>query len=95
MEQEAVLVVNGVREDGYRQHLGLWAGNTESEQSWSEVFAELKERGLTGVRYVVSNDHRGMRGRHVTVQARVPVLGAVRCFRQQVLLHRREARTHL
>ena len=61
VEADAVLVVSGVREDGYRQHLGLWAGDTESEQTWSEVFAELKERGLDGVHYVVSDDHRGLR----------------------------------
>jgi len=60
VESDAVLVVTGVREDGYRQHLGLWAGDTESEQTWSEVFGELKERGLEGVCYVVSDKHRGI-----------------------------------
>jgi transposase-like protein len=57
---DAVLVVTGVREDGYRQHLGVWAGNTESEQIWAEAFRELKDRGLEGVRYVVSDRHRGI-----------------------------------
>ncbi len=57
---DAVLVVTGIREDGYRQHLGVWAGNTESEQMWSEVFVDLKDRGLEGVRYLVSDKHRGI-----------------------------------
>jgi putative transposase len=61
VESDAVLVVTGVREDGYRQHLGAWCGNTESEQTWSEVFADLRSRGLEGVRYVVSDAHEGIR----------------------------------
>ena len=60
VESDAVLVVTGVREDGYRQHLGVWASDTESEATWSEVFGELKERGLRGVCYVVSDKHRGI-----------------------------------
>ncbi len=56
-----MLVVSGVQEDGFRQHLGVWAGNAESEQRWSEVFAELKGRGLKGMRYVVSDDRQGIR----------------------------------
>ena len=60
MESDAVLVVTGVREDGFRQHLGVWSADTESEATWSEVFRELKDRGLEGVRYVVSDKHRGI-----------------------------------
>jgi transposase-like protein len=58
---DAVLVVSGVREDGYRQHLGVWMGDTESEATWSEVFTDLKNRGLSAVRYVVSDAHEGIR----------------------------------
>lgn len=57
---DAVLVVTGVREDGYRQHLGVWMGDTESEATWSKVFDDLKDRGLRDVRYVVSDKHRGI-----------------------------------
>lgn len=60
VESDAVLVVTGIREDGFRQHLGVWAADTESEQTWSEVFQDLKGRGLSGVRYVVSDKHRGI-----------------------------------
>jgi len=58
---DAVLVVTGISQDGYRQHLGVWAADTESEATWSEVFGELKGRGLEGVRYVVSDAHEGIR----------------------------------
>jgi transposase-like protein len=56
-----VLIVVGIDEDGYREVLGVWCADSESEMSWSEVFKELKERGLREVQYVVSDDHRGLR----------------------------------
>jgi putative transposase len=57
---QGVLVVCGIDERGYREVLGCWVAESESEASWSAVFAELKRRGLQGVRYVVSDDHAGM-----------------------------------
>lgn len=57
----AVLWVMGVREDGYREHLGVWVRATESGASWSAVFEELLRRGLRGVSYVVSDEHLGLR----------------------------------
>ena len=58
---QGVLLVVGVTEDGYREILGVWTADTESEASWSEVFRELSERGLKGVKYLVSDDHKGLR----------------------------------
>lgn len=57
---QGVLIVVGIDENGYREVLGVWVFDSESEASWGAVFAELKERGLRGVRYVVSDDHAGM-----------------------------------
>ena len=57
---QGVLLVVGIGEDGYREILGTWIADSENETSWSEVFKELKERGLKGVRYVVSDDHAGL-----------------------------------
>jgi transposase-like protein len=56
-----VLLVVGIDEDGYREILATSTANTESETTWSEVFADLRDRGLQGVRFVVSDDHRGLR----------------------------------
>jgi len=56
----AVLWVLGVRADGYRESLGVWLGTTESGPTWSRVFTELHQRGLTGVTYVVSDEHAGL-----------------------------------
>jgi transposase-like protein len=57
---QGVLVVCGVDGRGFREVLGCWIAESESEASWSAVFAELKQRGLHGVRYVASDDHAGM-----------------------------------
>lgn len=57
---QGVLIVVGIDTDGYREVLGVWCADSESEESWSAVFRELKERGLHGVRYVISDDHTGL-----------------------------------
>lgn len=56
----AVLVVGGVNEQGAREILTWRLGDVESEETWSEVFRELKRRGLKGVQVVVSDGHEGI-----------------------------------
>jgi transposase-like protein len=56
----AVVVAMGVNADGRRELLGLKVGDSETEGFWSEFIASLKERGLTGVRLVVSDAHVGL-----------------------------------
>jgi putative transposase len=58
---QGVLVVVGISAAGFREILGVWQAATESEATWSEVFEDLKRRGLHGVQYVVSDDHQGLR----------------------------------
>jgi len=58
---QGVLIVVGVSTEGLREVLGVWVADSESEASWSEVFSDLSRRGLRGVRYLVSDDHQGMR----------------------------------
>jgi transposase-like protein len=57
---QGVLVAIGISALGYREVLGSWVAESESEASWGAVFSELKQRGLSGVSYVVSDDHAGM-----------------------------------
>jgi putative transposase len=57
---QAVLVVVGIGEDGRREVLGTYLADSESEATWSDVFKDLKGRGLEGVRYAVSDDHEGL-----------------------------------
>jgi len=58
---QGIFLVVGVREDGYREILGTWVCESKNEASWSDAFKDLKSRGLNGVKYVVSDDHEGLR----------------------------------
>lgn len=57
---KALFVATGVREDGYREILGATIADVEDEGFWSVFFDELKERGLRGVRLVISDGHKGI-----------------------------------
>ena len=57
---QGVLLVVGISKDGYRELLGVWCTDSENEQNCSDVFSDLKERGLKGVTYIVSDDHKGL-----------------------------------
>jgi len=57
---QAVLVVMGFTQAGRREILDWRLADSESEQSWSEVFRDLKDRGLSGVRLLVSDAHAGI-----------------------------------
>lgn len=56
----AALIVSGIRNDGYREILGVKIGDTESFATWDETFRWLKGRGLKGVMFIVSDDHSGL-----------------------------------
>jgi putative transposase len=58
---QGVLVVSGVRDDGYREILAVEVADTESEATYQELFRSLKGRGLSGVELVVSDDHGGLK----------------------------------
>ena len=58
---QAVLVTVGFSVEGRREVLDWRVADSESEQSWGEVFASLKDRGLGKVKLVVSDAHRGIR----------------------------------
>jgi len=57
---KAFLVVTGIRDDGYREILGARIADGEDELFWSGIFEELKERGLSGVKQVTSDGHKGI-----------------------------------
>jgi transposase-like protein len=56
----SVLIATGINRDGYREVLGLFLGDSESEAAWAEFFGRLKGHGLKGVDLVVSDDHTGL-----------------------------------
>jgi len=57
----AVQVAIGVNQEGRRQVLAVEVANRESQSSWKEFLIKLKERGLQGVEFVVSDDHAGLK----------------------------------
>jgi len=57
---QGVLIVAGVRQDGHREILAVAVADTESEATYHRLFAELKTRGLRGVRLVTSDNHKGL-----------------------------------
>ena len=58
---KAVLVVAGINDDGRREILTWRLADVESEDTWTEVFRELRQRGVRGVELVVSDGHEGIR----------------------------------
>jgi putative transposase len=60
VENVAVLVAIGVATDGYREILGVCEGTKEDKESWRNFLRHLKERGLRGVRLVISDKCLGL-----------------------------------
>jgi transposase-like protein len=54
------LVATGVNADGHREILGLQVTSAEDGAGWLAFFRDLTARGLTGVRLVTSDAHRGL-----------------------------------
>ena len=61
VENVSVLVAYGVGLEGHRQLLAVTIGAEESEASWSDLLGQLNERGLSGVRLVIADDHAGLK----------------------------------
>jgi transposase-like protein len=57
---QAVVIATGVTEDGGREVLGIMVGDSETEAFWTQFLRSLRERGLSGVRLVISDSHSGL-----------------------------------
>jgi putative transposase len=62
VESMAVVVATGVNLEGRGEVLGLDVIPAESEEGWMQFFKSLKERGLSGVKLVISDAHTGLKG---------------------------------
>jgi putative transposase len=56
----AVVVATGIAADGSREVLGLDVGDSEDETFWRGFLTSLKQRGLHGVKLVISDQHAGL-----------------------------------
>jgi putative transposase len=57
----AVVVATGVTGNGDREVLGVDVGDSEDEVFWTAFLRGLKDRGLSGVRLVISDAHAGLK----------------------------------
>jgi putative transposase len=57
----AVVVATGVTANGDREVLGVDVGDSEDEVFWTAFLRGLKDRGLTGVKLVISDAHAGLK----------------------------------
>lgn len=57
---KAVVVATGVTEHGGREILGLDVGDSEDQTFWRKFLTDLKDRGLSGVQLVISDQHAGL-----------------------------------
>lgn len=67
----AVLIALGVSADGKRHLLGVSVSLSEAEVHWRQFLKSLMERGLCGVRLLISDDHAGLKA------ARKAVFGGI------------------
>jgi len=58
---KAVLVAYGVAETGERDVLGCTVAAGEMEDAWKSFLTSLLDRGLQGVRLVISDNHAGLK----------------------------------
>jgi len=82
----AVTVAVAVNDQGRREVLGMAIGASEAEAFWTEFLRGLARRGLSGVKLVISDDHKGLKA------AATRILGATwqRCrvhFMRNLLAH--------
>jgi len=61
IQSQAVLIAIGINWEGRRCVLGVELAKRETSSSWKEFLEGLRKRGLSGVEFVVSDDHAGLK----------------------------------
>lgn len=68
----AVLVAVGVSTTGHRQILGTSVSLSEQEVHWREFLRQLQQRGLHGVKLLISDAHEGLKAARTAIFPSVP-----------------------
>ena len=76
-QKKAIYVIIGVDENGYKDILGMWIDKSESASFWTNVFEDLKARGVEDILYMSSDGIAGFKGSLETV---FPKTHAQRCI---------------
>lgn len=61
IQDAAILMAGGVGLDGKRRILGVSVSLSEAQVHWRNFLESLLERGLKGVKLIISDDHSGLR----------------------------------
>jgi transposase-like protein len=77
IRSQAVLIAIGINWDGRRCILGVELASRESRTSWREFLLALRARGLSGVEFVVTDDHEGLKA---AIREVVPEAVWQRCY---------------
>jgi transposase-like protein len=83
----ALLACVGVDEEGFREILAVEVAGTEKGAAYASMLRGLVDRGLSGVKLVVSDDHEGIKA---AVFSELPGVDWQRCvvhFERNVLSH--------
>jgi putative transposase len=83
----ALLACVGVDEEGFREVLAVEVAGTEKGAAYASLLRGLLDRGLKGVRLMVSDDHEGIK---TAVRGELPGVDWQRCvvhFERNVLAH--------
>jgi transposase-like protein len=83
----ALLACVGVDEEGFREVLAVEVAGTEKSAAYASLLRGLLDRGLSGVKLVVSDDHEGIKA---AVASELPGTEWQRCivhFERNVLSH--------
>ena len=75
-QKEAIYTIIGVDVNGYKEVLGLWIDHTESASFWSNVFEDLKSRGVEDIFYMTSDGIAGFKG---SLESAFPKTNPQRC----------------
>ena len=65
--KKAIYIIIGVDAFGYKDILGMWVNETESASFWTNVFEDLKERGVEDILYISSDGIAGFKGSLETI----------------------------
>jgi len=57
---KAFVVTIGITATGEREIIGTWVINSESFEEWDACIQKLKDRGLSGIEYIVTDKNRGL-----------------------------------
>jgi putative transposase len=74
----AVVVATAVAADRNREVLDLAVGDSEDEVFWTQFLRRLRQRGLHGVRLVISDTHAGLKAA-ITKTRRPDTSRTLRC----------------